>query len=537
MPSITRDEFIQTAQETRKSHAGVVVIPIGIRVLADQLTPVLAYRRLVAPDERTAPSFLLESVEGGDKQGRHSLLGARPMLELSATQTELADTDHRTGRRTTEPTTNPLGAIRKRTSDWKQILPESTRDRGLLPDCVLGGWFGYAGYDSVRFSEPTKLNPTNAPPDDRSLPVVSFGFYDETVIFDHVDKLVHLVKLAIIEPGDDAGVIYDAAIVALDRLAAEVQEHSKPLALGRVERSANTKNTPMPSNTTPEEHAAMVEKAREYIRAGDIFQVVVGQRFERRTDADPFDVYRALRAVNPSPYMVYLQTAGCILVASSPEILCRSRRQPDGSLRVTNRPLAGTRRRGRTIEEDLALEKELLADPKERAEHAMLVDLGRNDVGRVTNPGSINIDALMVIERYSHVMHISSTVTGTVRDELDSWNALAAALPVGTVSGAPKIRAMQIIDELEKVRRGPYGGGMGWVSLDAEMDIALALRTIVVPINRRDESNTHGVWEYHIQAAGGIVADSIAELEYKETVNKAAALARAIDLAEQAFKR
>ena len=536
MPSLTREEFIQAAQSAREEHSGVVVIPLGIRVLADQLTPVLAYRRLVAPDERTAPSFLLESVEGGDKQGRHSLLGARPMLELSANETELTTVDHRTHQHSRSPTTDPLAEIRKRTSDWKQVLPESVRDAGLLPDCVLGGWFGYAGYDSVRFSEPAKLDPSNAPPDDRDLPIVSFGFYDETVIFDHVDKLVHLVKLAIIEPGDEPGRIYDAARVSLDRLAAEVQEHSKPLALGRVERSPITKNNPMPSNTTPEEHALMVEKAREYIRAGDIFQVVVGQRFERRTDADPFDVYRALRAVNPSPYMVYLQTGGCILVASSPEILCRSRRQDDGSLRVTNRPLAGTRRRGRTPDEDLALERELLADRKERAEHAMLVDLGRNDVGRVTAPGTISIDALMVIERYSHVMHISSTVTGTVRDGLDSWDALAAALPVGTVSGAPKIRAMQIIDELEKVRRGPYGGGMGWVSLDAEMDIALALRTIVVPINRRDESNTHGVWEYHIQAAGGVVADSVAELEYKETVNKAAALARAIDLAERAFR-
>lgn len=535
MPNLTRDEFIQAAHSAQGSHRGVVVVPIGIRVLADQLTPVLAYRRLVAPDERTAPSFLLESVEGGDKQGRHSLLGARPMIELSASETEITEIDHRSDTRTTRATDDPLAEIRRRTSDWKQIIPESVRDASLLPDCVLGGWFGYAGYDSVRFIEPTKLDPSNAPEDDRSLPVVSFGFYDETVIFDHVDKLVHLIKLAIIDPGSDPGAVYDSAIVALDRLASEVQEHSKPLALGRVRRAAQAKNTPMPSNTTPQEHAAMVEKAREYIRAGDIFQVVVGQRFERRTDADPFDVYRALRAVNPSPYMVYMQTSGCILVASSPEILCRSRRQADGSLRVTNRPLAGTRRRGRTAEEDIALEKELLADPKERAEHAMLVDLGRNDVGRVTAPGSISIDALMVIERYSHVMHISSTVTGTIREGLDSWDALAAALPVGTVSGAPKIRAMQIIDELEKVRRGPYGGGMGWVSLDAEMDIALALRTIVVPINRRDESRDDGVWEYHIQAAGGIVADSIAELEYKETVNKAAALARAIDLAEIAF--
>ncbi len=535
MPSVDREEFTQTVAAARASGAEIVVVPISIRVLADQLTPVLAYRRLVAIDERTAPSYLLESVEGGDHQGRYSLLGAHPIIEITSTQTEITHTDHRTATTTTSPTSDPLAEIRELTAQWHQITPQSTRDDGLLPACVLGGWFGYAGYDSVRFAEPGKLNPSNAPADDRDLPVVSFGFYDETVIFDHVDKVVHLVKLCIITEHDDPPERYDDAIKALDQLAKQVQEHSKPLSLGRVDRKRATSNTAMPSNTTPAEHETMIERCREYIRAGDIFQVVIGQRFERRTNADPFDVYRALRAVNPSPYMVYMQTGGCMLVASSPEILCRARRNEAGGLSVTNRPLAGTRRRGRTPDEDLSLEAELLADPKERAEHSMLVDLGRNDVGRVAVPGSISLDSLMDIERYSHVMHISSTITGTIRSELDCWDALRAALPVGTVSGAPKVRAMQIIDELEKTRRGPYGGGMGWVALNHEMDIALALRTIVIPINRYDPANPNGAWEYHIQAGGGIVADSIAELEYKETVNKAAALARAIDLAEQAF--
>jgi anthranilate synthase component 1 len=228
--------------------------------------------------------------------------------------------------------------------------------------------------------------------------------------------------------------------------------------------------------------------------------------------------------------MVYMQARDCILVASSPEILCRVRRV-DGDLVVTNRPLAGTRRRGSTPEEDVALEAELLADRKERAEHAMLVDLGRNDVGKVADPGSIHLDRLMEIERYSHVMHISSTVTGRLRHALDCWDALRATLPVGTISGAPKVRAMQIIDELEPVRRGPYGGGMGYIGLDAQMDIALALRTIVVPTAMREGAN----WLYHVQAAGGIVADSTPRAEYLETVNKAAALARAIDVAEEAF--
>jgi anthranilate synthase component 1 len=246
-------------------------------------------------------------------------------------------------------------------------------------------------------------------------------------------------------------------------------------------------------------------------------------------------VYRALRAVNPSPYMVYMQATDCILVASSPEILCRVRATggaagDKGARVVTNRPLAGTRSRGATTEEDRALERDLLSDPKEIAEHSMLVDLGRNDVGRVAIAGTIRIPARMVIERYSHVMHISSTVTGQLRPELDCWDALRAALPVGTISGAPKIRAMQIIDELEPVRRGPYGGGMGYVGLDGDMDIALALRTMVVPTAMRTAA---GEWTYHIQAAGGIVADSQTEAEYQETVNKAAA--RAIEVAEQAF--
>jgi len=336
----------------------------------------------------------------------------------------------------------------------------------------------------------------------------------------------------------EAGRIYDVAVQALERRAAELQTHSKPLPSGRMERraaGANKEKPALKSNLSREQHAGMVARALEYIRAGDIFQVVIGQRFEQRSAADPFDVYRALRAVNPSPYMVYMQALGCILVASSPEILCRVRSgsaDEHGSHRVvTNRPLAGTRRRGSTPEEDLALERELLADPKERAEHIMLVDLGRNDVGQVARPGSIELPALMQIERYSHVMHISSTVTGELRDDVDSWDALRAALPVGTISGAPKVRAMQIIDELEPVRRGPYGGGIGYVGLDGDMDIALALRTMVVPTELREQ----GTWMYHLQAAGGIVADSDAEAEYQETVNKAAALARAIEVAEQAF--
>ena len=270
-----------------------------------------------------------------------------------------------------------------------------------------------------------------------------------------------------------------------------------------------------------------VERAQEYIRAGDAFQVVLSRRQDRETHADPFDLYRALRVVNPSPYQIYLQAEGCILVASSPEILCRVRDRT-----VVNRPLAGTRRRGRSESEDQALEAELLADEKERAEHVMLVDLGRNDVGRVAEQGSVKVERCMEVERYSHVMHISSTVTGELRPGLDCWDALRATLPVGTVSGAPKVRAIQIIDELEPVRRGPYSGGIGAVGWNGDMDIALALRTMVIPT-----ANHHAgqPWIVGLQAGAGVVLDSVPSAEFEETIAKSAALGRAVDLAERAF--
>lgn len=519
-------------REREGDPGAVLAVPVQVRLLSDQLTPVLAYRRLVAPDERTAPSFLLESVEGGERQGRYSILGAQPVVEVVAFGHGVTVRDHRDGTRSEGDSNNPLLTMRGITESVRLTAPPSASPREALPRCPLGGWFGYASYDTVRYAEPEKLAFAHAPHDDRSLPDLHFALYDGVVAFDHVAKLVHVVQLAMVGPRDDAGKAYDRAIAKLEARVEQVQRHVKPLAAGRV--GAEPPVTPMPSNTTREQHAAMVERALEYIRAGDIFQVVIGQRFERPSGADPFDVYRALRAVNPSPYMVYMQCAGCILVASSPEILCRVRREERG-LVLTNRPLAGTRRRGVTAEEDVGLERELLADQKERAEHVMLVDLGRNDVGKVAGAGSIELPAVMEIERYSHVMHISSTVTGVLREGLDAWDALVATLPVGTISGAPKIRAMQIIDELEPVRRGPYGGGMGYVSLDGEMDIALALRTMVVP-TAGHEGRRAGPWVYHIQAAGGIVADSRPEPEYMETVNKAAALARAVDLAETAFR-
>ncbi|MFT5422895.1 MAG: anthranilate synthase component 1 [Phycisphaerales bacterium] len=546
MPSMTPDEFVEFVARARAARGagragerggewgGTLAVPIGIRLLSDQLTPVLAYRRLVSADERTAASFLLESVEGGDRQARHSILGARPIIELTAHQNSVGVLDRRqSDTPTTREAANPVDLIRELSAGIELCVPPDHVSQGRLPSCVLGGWFGYASYDTVRHAEPSKLGFESAPPDDRELPDLSFAFYDGVVVFDNASKTVHVVQLAMVGEGDDASEVYARTVESIQARAVELETHSKPLALGRVDRAQPVEA--LPSNTTKGEHQEMVDRALEYIRAGDVFQVVIGQRFERESAADPFDVYRALRSVNPSPYMVYLQAPGVILVSASPEILCRVRKNKDGTSTLTNRPLAGTRKRGQTRAEDEALEKDLLADKKETSEHVMLVDLGRNDVGMVAVPGSVSLDDLMSIERYSHVMHISSTVTGTLRGGLDCWDALRATLPVGTISGAPKIRAMQIIDELEKVRRGPYGGGLGWVSLDGEMDIALALRTIVVPTEMRKTVEGKDQWMYHIQAAGGIVADSDAGAEFDETVNKAAALARAVELAERAF--
>ncbi len=535
-----RDEFLEIVRLGRDSARGpddVLAIPLGLRLMGDQLTPVLVYRRLVVHDERTDPSFLLESVEGGQRVGRYSLMGAQPLIELVARADDVAIRDRRPGapaQALAGRHADPLATAQRITATMRLITP-AQGPRGRLPASFLGGWVGFAGYDTVRYVEPEKLRLASAPPDDRNLPDLALGFYDRIVVFDHVETIVHAVCLAMVGPGDDPGAVYDKAAAGLRATSRALQMHSKPLPSGELDDGglgATTLGASAPrSNMTPAQHASIVERAKAYIRAGDIFQVVLGQRFERTSTADPFDVYRALRAINPSPYMGYLQSSGCILVASSPEILCRVRRDPRGRLIVTNRPLAGTRRRGATHEDDLALERELLADAKERAEHVMLVDLGRNDVGRVAWPGSVRTPALMEVERYSHVMHISSTVEGELRDGLSCWDAMRAALPAGTISGAPKVRAMQIIDELEPVRRGPYGGGFGCVSLAGDMDFALTLRTMVVPTALRQ----NGRWTYHIQAAGGIVADSQAPAEYQETVNKAAALQRAIDVAESAF--
>lgn len=512
------------------------LIPLYRSIFSDHLTPVLAYRCLVKEDERDAPSFLFESVEPGLKAssvGRYSVVGAQPTMEIVAKENMVTIVDHKKGERTEKFVEDPMIVPRLYMEKWKpQRIDE-------LPEAFCGGWVGYFSYDTVRYVEKKKLPFMNAPVDDRNLPDVHLGLYDDVIVFDHVDKKAYLIHWVRLEQYKNVEEAYDDGMKRLEALVSRVHDIQPPkLAAGSIKLHTGLFGLSLSNSTmTREDYQKAVIKAKEHILAGDIFQIVLSQRFERRTFADPFEVYRALRIVNPSPYMTYLQARGCILVASSPEILTRVKKGV-----ITNRPLAGTIRRGKTQKEDYMLQNQLLHDEKQCAEHIMLVDLGRNDVGKVSKPGSVKVEKLMNIERYSHVMHISSTVTGELLPNLSSWDALRAALPVGTVSGAPKVKAMELIDELEVTRRGPYSGGFGGISFSGDMDIALALRTIVFPTSQRYDtmySYRNGErrrdWVAHLQAGAGIVADSDPADEHRECENKAAALARAIDLAESSF--
>ena len=502
--------------------AGPTLIPVFRRLFADAITPVLAYRRLVRQDDRLAPSFLLESVEGGDRAGRYSYVGAQPSLEIVAygKQVELRDHQNKSNSRT-YTCDDPLAEMQRLTAGVTLASVPG------LPD-FTGGWVGHAGYDVIRYLEGDQLQ--HPPKDDRKLPDLHMQLYHDVVAFDHVQKCVLVITHVKVDQGTDAAAAYKQAGAQLDALVDRLttpppsSSADGVLAPGHIDLASPPRRL-TESSMGEGGYQQAVRKAKEYIAAGDIFQVVPSQRFRLQTKADPFDIYRALRVINPSPYMFYLQIDGGVLVASSPEILCRVK---DGT--IVNRPLAGTRKRGATHDADQALERELREDPKDVAEHVMLVDLGRNDVGTVAQPGTIALPEVLIVERYSHVMHLSSTVTGRLRKGLTCWDALRHTLPVGTVSGAPKVRAMQIIDELEPVKRGPYAGAVGYADFAGNMDMAIALRTMVVMPGEEP-----GTWRVDIQAGAGIVADSDPQLEHEETVNKAAALAKAVDLAESAF--
>ncbi len=480
-------------------------IPVYRQLLADAITPVMAYQRLAHPPgfAPAGNAFLLESVVGGERIARYSFVAADPDVTFTATRDRVV-LRPRGGKAVEKRSDDPLGELQALMKPYRPVLGPD------LPP-FTGGFVGCAAYDMVRYYE--RLG--EAPEDDRQLPDLSFGLYRTMVIFDHVSKTVKVVCNAHVT--SDPGAAYHQAVEAVDRTIDRIRTGDGQAVAEVV--LEHLPQLPFESNFARPQFERAVETCKDYIRAGDIFQVVLSQRLSVPTRASPFDIYRALRVVNPSPFMFLLNTPEMTLVGSSPEILCRV----ENGI-VTSRPLAGTRPRGRTEEEDQGLERELLADEKERAEHVMLVDLARNDVGIVAEPNSVKLSDVMAVERYSHVMHIVTNVTGKLAAGQTAFDALRAALPVGTVSGAPKIRAMQIIDELEPTRRGPYAGAVGYVDFTGNMDTCIALRTLVIAQGK-----------VHVQVGAGIVADSVPAREYEETLNKAKAMLRAIEAAEAGF--
>ena len=475
-------------------------IPVYREILSDLETPVSAFLKLAGQPR----SFLLESVEGGEKWGRYSILGlpAREWITLRGS-TYARYRDGQVVEETEEA--DPMARVRT----WVNACrPAPVED---LPR-FAGGAVGYFSYDAVRYMEAIP----ETSPDPLGMPDVFLLRTEQLLVFDNLSGKLKLIQP--VDPGDDPEGAY---VRACEQIEASVAALRRPLPERSLPAPVAIRESDFHHHTSRADFEAGVERAREYIRAGDIMQVVLSQRFSVPFPAPPFDVYRALRTLNPSPYMYYLDTGEAQIVGSSPEILARL----EGS-RVTVRPIAGTRRRGRSEEEDRHLAAELLADPKERAEHLMLLDLARNDVGRVAVTGTVEVDDPFAVERYSHVMHMVSNVHGHLRPELDAFDVLRAALPAGTLSGAPKVRAMEIIEELEPRRRGVYGGAVGHIShQSAQMDTAIAIRTAVIK---------DGV--FHVQSGAGIVADSDPATEYEETMSKGRALFRAAAMAAQGLE-
>ncbi len=474
-------------------------VPVVREILADMDTPLSLFRRL--DDGNT--SFLFESVEGGEKWGRFSFIGtgARALFRARGNDVEWQQ-DGRVER--IRAPGDPLEILRAKLAALRPVAIEGTP----LPR-FLGGAVGLVSYDWVRFVERVP----DGNPDECGMPDLWFVLPETIVVVDNVRKTAAIVRHVAVDADTDLGRAYREAIAAVEEVVARLRE-----PLPAEPRSAPVR-APMDVRRSVSREAfhESVKRAKEYIEAGDIFQVVLSQQFRIPLQVDPFTIYRHLRVINPSPYLFFLRCEGPVLIGSSPEILVRLE---DG--RIDVRPIAGTRPRGRTPEEDRALEVDLLADPKERAEHVMLVDLGRNDVGRVAESGSVRVSEYAVIERYSHVMHIVSNVSARLRAGLDWLDLLRATFPAGTLSGAPKVRAMEIIDELETLRRGPYGGCVGYIDYSGNMDTAIAIRTLLVKDG-----------EIFLRAGAGIVADSDPESEYQETVNKGRALIEAIDMARE----
>lgn len=472
----TRDAFLELSR-----HGNV--IPVCADLLADLETPVSAFAKL----RGSGPAFLLESVEGGENVSRYSFIGCNPRKVIAA---QPGDAD-------------PLKLLEAELAGYRPVAGP-----GLPP--FTGGAVGYLGYEFIHSVEPAV---PLAARDELGVPAMWFMLCDSVLAFDRAHQTMRLIVNAHVREGD-AGRAYDDACAELERMR---QALAGPSALAPATlRDAGPVQVPA-GNFTRAAFERMVEDSKEYIRAGDIFQIVLSQRFSREFNGTPLDLYRALRTVNPSPYMFLLDTGEFALVGASPEVHVRLTGR-----KVEIRPIAGTRPRGKTPAEDAALERELLADEKEKAEHLMLVDLARNDIGRVSAFGSVKVPEYMVVERYSHVMHIVSQVEGQLAPERTAFDLMRATFPAGTVSGAPKIRAMQLIAEKEGTQRGSYAGALGYFSYDGNLDSCITLRTALI----KNKS-------VHIQAGAGVVADSIPSAEYQETINKASALFKAIALADR----
>ena len=471
-------------QVKRLAHKGNL-IPICREINADLDTPVSAYLKVARPPY----SFLLESVEGGERIARYSFIGTEP------------DTVIKTGKGQELGKIDPLEPIERELSRFKLIeVPDMQR--------FNGGAVGYLSYESVNYFEELPTPDTDV----LDVPESIFMLTMTYMVFDHMRHKISVVSHAHLK--DDIERAYNDATCRIDEI---IRRLRAPLSTPGASHSVPNQRLATTSNRTPEEFYDMVNQVKEYIVAGDVIQTVVSQRLSRPTTADPFQIYRSLRAINPSPYMYYLELDGFQIVGASPEMLV----QVENGV-VTTNPIAGTRPRGANQQEDDANEEELRSDEKERAEHIMLVDLGRNDIGRVSEPGTVSVNQLMDVERYSHVMHLVSRVSGKLKKGYTNFDALRACFPAGTVSGAPKIRAMEIIAELEPDKRGPYAGAVGYFDFTGNMDTAIDIRTLVIK---------DGV--AHAQAGGGIVYDSTPDFEYRETLHKASALMRAIDAAEE----
>jgi anthranilate synthase component 1 len=503
----TQDEFLKLAAQGN-------LIPVTRRLLADFETPLSAYRKIRGQGE----SFLFESVEGGEHLGRYSFVGCNPRAVIRQSGQRVEVIENGRVLETFAVSRHESDAGMPCVKDGLEVVERVLKKYRTvtLPGLprFTGGAVGFIGYEFIHDVEPVVPRPPN---DDLRTPTMYFLIADELLIFDRVSQTVTVLVNALLDDKSTAGEAYEEAVNEIERIVSLLEQ---PCQYQPVSLPSEVPSIFFESNVPKDKFLANVRRSKEYITAGDIIQVVGSQRFSTPVKASPIDLYRAARSINPSPYMFLLELEGFSLVGASPEIHVRCENR-----RVEIRPIAGTRRRGRGPEEDAALEKELLADPKERAEHVMLVDLARNDIGRVCDFGSVQVRDLMIVERYSHVMHIVSQIEGMLSADKTPYDLMRATFPAGTLTGAPKVRAMQIISELEQTARGPYGGCVGYFSFNGNLDCCITIRTALIKEGKA-----------HVQAGGGWVNDSEPEAEFQETVNKSKAMLKAVALAESFSK-